>query len=137
MFPRQSFTIIASGSLEYGNSTARSLVLYVCYAVQLRRSNISHCSCNKEACHVWKKETRFEIWYLAPKFFLSNKNLVLFGKRLREYWYVYILIRFYEKYNIKIKSKLHSCFWDIFFSILWGKSLAQSFPLFCSKFRKL
>lgn len=85
MFPRQSFTIIASGSLECGNSTARSSVLDVCYAVQLRRSKTSHCSCNKEACHVWKKKTGFEIWYLALKFFLSNKNLVLFGKRSREY----------------------------------------------------
>lgn len=112
------------------NSTARSSELDVCYVVELRTSNTSRCSCNKEACHVWKKETRFEIWYLALKCFLSNKNLVLFGKRYRE-------LRFNEKYNMKIKSKLHSCFWEIFFSTLWRKSLAQSYPLFCSKFRKL
>lgn len=105
------------------NSTARSSELDLCYVVQLRTSNTSRCSCNKEACHVWKKETRFEIWYLGLKFFLSNKNLVPFGKRYRE-------LRFYEKYNMKIKSKLHSCFWEIFFQLYGERALLKAILCF-------
>ena len=105
------------------NSTARSSELDVCYVVELRTSNTSRCSCNKEACHVWKKETRFEIWYLALKCFLSNKNLVLFGKRYRE-------LRFNKKYNMKIKSKLHSCFWEIFFQLYGERALLKAILCF-------